>query len=244
MVIVILLSNSFGQDRPDHFELLSKHFHVAKPKGNGPFPAVMLVPGCTGFNWDFMKTQYDRTQNLLVESGFYTIRVDYLAVRNIPSCMMGVSPEDVANDIGAVVNYLRHLNVVKKHTLNFIGWSFGGAGALKLLKDYNSPGAAKIDAVIAYYPPCVYVQSWNSEVPALILIGANDNAAPPINCKSLFNGLPNPEKVTIRIYDDAYHCFDNRDLPPEMKIGLLGTVGYNEAAAKSAWKEVTDFLKR
>ena len=162
MVIFILLPNSYGQDKPNQFELLYKHFHVDKPKGNGPFPAVILVPGCTGFNGDIMKTQYDRTQNLLVESGFFTIRVDYLAVRNIPSCMMKVSPEDVANDIYAVVNYLRHLDVVQKHALNVVGWSFGGAGALKLLKNSNSRGAATIDAVIAYYPPCAYVQIWNS----------------------------------------------------------------------------------
>ena len=59
----------------------------------------------------------------------------------------------------------------------------------------------------------------------------------------IFNDLPKRNRLTVRVYDDAHHGFDDFKLPAEMQY-RFGTIGYNEAAAKSAWKEVTNFLRR
>jgi dienelactone hydrolase len=154
-----------------------------------------------------------------------------------------VSTEDVANDILTATNFLLKQPFVKREAINVIGWSWGGAGAMQALGSTDRREKARVDAVVAYYPTCSYVKQWDSNVPVLVLIGANDSMAPVRNCTWLLEGLLKPRKVTVRVYDDAHHCFDNPDLPAMIK-DWSGTFGYNEIAAKSSWAEISRFLKR
>jgi dienelactone hydrolase len=234
---------SYAADHTEIRERLSKHYRLEKPEGPGPFPAVLLVPGCRGFDAKSAKARYDRVQRRLVELGFVTLRLNYLAVRNASSCWPDVPTEDVAGDICIAANYLRQRLFVKKGAINVLGWSWGGASALMALGRTKNREPAQVDTVVVYFPPCNVVKKWDSEVPVLALFGAIDNIAPFSDCKSLFAHLPKPHKVTVRVYDDAYHGFDNSDLPKTMQRGV-GTFGYNEAAAKSAWLEVSGFLRR
>lgn len=228
-------------DSSGHQEGLSKHYRLEKPKGAGPFPAVMMVPGCSGFEAQFQKEFFDSIQNQLVELGFVTLRVDYLAARNVSSCDNAVSAEQVATDIGIAADYLKNQAFVKNGSLNVLGWSYGAAGALQALGRTYSREPVKVDAVVAYYPDCNFVQQrWDSEAPVLVLVGMLDNVAPERNCTPLFRGLPN-ERLTVRTYKDAHHAFDNFTLSAEIQY-RFGTLGYNESAAKSSWLELTNFL--
>jgi len=244
LIIFMIAIGSYADEKTRHIELLSKHFRLEKPEGKGPFPAVMLFPSCGGFNSKNLKPQYDRVQNLLGELGFVTLRIDYLAVRNARRCY-SINFEDAANDIGLVAEYLRQQDFVIKNALNIIGWGTGGAIALQALTETKNPKPAKVDAVIVYYPRCasISIREWTSKVPVLALFGGKSTAAPYRNCEKLFRNQSKPENVTVRIYEDAYMAFDNSDLPTEPKRSMV-TVGYNEAAAKSAWSEVTNFLKK
>ena len=247
MLVIVLLnafiSFAFAQtaDNTGHQESLSKHYRLEKPKGAGPFPAVMMVPGCSGF--EFGKEHYNSVQKRLVELGFVTLRVDYLAARNVSSCANAVSTEEVAADIGIAAGYLKEQTFVKKDSLNVLGWSYGAAGALQALGRTYNREPVKVDAVVAYYPYCDAVQQrWDSEAPVLVLVGMLDNAAPERNCTRFFSGLPD-ERLTIRSYENAHHGFDNFTLPAEKQYSF-GTLGYNKAAAESAWMEVTNFLRK
>ena len=246
-ILVIVLSIAFVSIQSgctDLKEELSKHYRIMKPEGTGPFPAVMMVPGCSGFEYASAKEAYNSGQKRLVELGFVTLRVDYLAARNVSHCFDGgVSTEEVAIDIGIAAGYLREQTFVKKDSLNVVGWSYGGAGALQALGRTYSREPVHVDAVVAYYPACNFVQQrWHSEVPVLVLEGRIDNVAPERNCTSLFRGLPD-ERLTIRTYEDANHGFANFTLPAEMQY-RFGTLGYNKVAAESAWKEVVSFLRK
>jgi dienelactone hydrolase len=244
LIIFLIAIGSYADDNAPKIEQLSKHFRMEKPEGEGPFPAVMLFPGCGGFDSRNLKSQYDRVQNLLGELGFVTLRINYLAVRNAYNCH-SINIDDATNDIGLVAEYLRQQDFVKKDTINVIGWAIGGAITIQALTETNNWKPAKVDAVIAYYPRCSYlrIRDWTSKVPVLALFGAKSTTAPYSSCEKLFGNQPKPENVTVRIYEDAYMAFDNSDLPRELKKSW-GTVGYNEAAAKSAWSEVTNFLKK
>jgi len=230
-------------DDSDHQKRLSKHYRLERPDGAGPFPSVMMVPGCSGFNANFQKEFYDSVQNQLVALGFVTLRVDYLAARNLSSCAGTVSADAVGDDIRIAAGYLRQQPFVKMGTTNVMGWSYGGAGALMALRLTNSQELVQVDAVVAYYPYCAGAQPWDSEVPVLVLVGAIDNVAPLGICEGIFGRLPKRDRVTVRVYEDAHHAFDSSTLPAEMQYAF-GTLGYNKAAATSAWKEATNFLRR
>jgi dienelactone hydrolase len=55
--------------------------------------------------------------------------------------------------------------------------------------------------------------------------------------------LSKRDRLTVLVYDDVHHGFDNFELPAKMQ-SQFGTLEYNEAAAKSAWIEVTKFLRK
>lgn len=242
LAISVIAIGGHAEDKDQHLKQLSLHFHMKKPEGAKPYPAVMLVPGCSGFNSETFADHYERIQDEFVKLGFVTLRIDWLAVRNAANCF-DVGFESVVGDIGIVADYLRKQDYVKKSALNVIGWSYGGSCALQALRDTQSRKSADVDAVVAYYPSCFIVNTWDSEVPVLALFGGADNQTPFADCENLIKNLKNPDRFTYRIYDAAHHQFDNPDLPPELTKSF-GTVGYNEAAAKSSWSEVTNFLRK
>lgn len=240
LIAFLIPIGSHAGDKAEHQERLEKHYRLEKPEGDGPFPAVIMVSGCSGF--EFMKGHYDAVQSQLVELGFVTLRVNYLAARNATTCWPDVPANDVADDICIAAEHLKQQTFVKKGAINVIGWSWGGAGAFRALRRTPSREPAQVDAVVAYYPHCNAARKWDSEVPVLVLAGAIDSVSPFKACETLFSYLPKRHKVTVRVYDDAHHCFDNFELQTEMQHFSGGTLGYNEAAAKSAWMEVTNFL--
>lgn len=239
---LVVIPTIQAADSADHREVLSKHYRLEKPDGKGPFPAVMMVPGCSGFDAKFQKAFFDSVQSQLVKLGFVTLRVNFLAARNVPGCQF-VPPEDTAGDIGIAAEYLQQQPFVKKGSINIMSWSYGAAATLRALRRTETREAVQVDAVVAYYPHCPSAVKWDSEVPVLVLAGAIDNVAPLSDCEIIFDDLPHRDKLTVRVYDNAHHCFDNFTLPSEMQY-IFGTVGYNEAAEKSAWKEVTNFLRK
>ena len=241
LIVLLIPIGSYADDNSDHRERLSKHYNLMKPEGDGPFPAVIMVSGCSGFNAKFAKGHYDRVQNQLVDLGFVTLRVNYLAARNATSCWPDVPTNYVADDICIAADYLGKQSFVKKGAINVIGWSWGGASAFRALRRTGSREPAQVDAVVAYYPHCNAARKWDSEVPVLVLGGAIDNVSPFSSCEMLFSRVAKRNKLTLRVYDDAHHCFDMSELPAEMEY-QFGTLGYNEVAAKSAWIEVTNFL--
>lgn len=240
LAILVFIPTIQAADNADHPELLAKHYQLIKPSGTPPFPAVMMISGCSGFHPRFAKGHYDSVQSRLVELGFVTLRVDSLAVRSLTSCYPHATPQDAADDMRIAANYLRQQPFVKKEVINVMGWSWGGSGALQALAHTGGREPVQVAAVVAYYPHCNLVQQrLKADVPVLVLTGSIDNITPLRFCKGLFGDMP----VTIREYEDARHCFDMSELPAEMQY-QFGTIGYNEAAAKAAWQEVIHFLRK
>ena len=244
LAFLVFVPVAQSDENTNHRELLSKHYRLEKPDGEGPFPAVMLVPACSSFNNSKAPNFYKNVQNKLVELGFVTLRVDYIAARNIESCM-GTNTTSAGNDICIAADYLNQQTFVKKGAVNVIGWSFGGAAVFRALRSTGSKKAAQVDAAVTYHPYCNAARRWKSDVPVLVLMGTKDNITPVTACEYLFSTLPKRDRLTIRIYEDAHHLFDMDELPPETTSSVVtGSIGYNKAAAEAAWIEVTKFLKR
>ena len=227
----------------EHQRGLESHYALERPGGNGPFPAVMMVPGCSGFSGRIAKSHYARVAKKLKNQGFVVLRVDYLAARGLSSCWPNVSQEEVAKDIVTAMRYLRFQSFVKTAAINVLGWSYGGGGALIALSEGPDRSPARVGAVVAYYPDCQLAGPWEVDVPVLVLSGSKDNVVSSSHCKSLLSQKPARDHVKFLLYPDAHHGFDSLELPSEMQY-RFGTLGYNEKAAKAAWEVVEGFLRR
>jgi dienelactone hydrolase len=246
LLIIILLCGlctlTWADSSADHQKRLEAHYGLERPEGSGPFPAVMMVPGCYGFAEPLSKDHYVKTTKDLKDQGFAVLRVDIFNARGRKNCGE-VIPEEVTEDILTAAKYLRTLPFIKATAINVIGWSYGGDIALASLSKGESSSHSPVNAIVAYCPWVDVATPWKLDVPVLVLCGAKDTIAPPSKFENLLSKVPVRQNVKYFVYPEAYHYFYNSSLPAQMSL-FLGTVGYNENAAKAAWGEVERFLRR
>jgi len=226
----------------DHETRLTALYDLQKPEGKGPFPAVVAVPGCSGFHTASGEPVYNKILSDLRDAGFVTIRVDYLGARDLRSCFPDVSKDEVVGDIFLALKYLLGTGFVKTSSINVLGWSYGGGSALLALSKLADQSEIKIGAVAAYYPHCSGVEQWDAEIPILVLFGGDDTVAPPAVCKDLFSEALS-KYITVEEYPGAFHAFDLYTLPPKVEY-QFGTIGYHKEAAEKAWSALMKFLLR
>jgi len=218
---------------------LEPYYQLLRPEGAGPFPALMLVPSCSGIN----PSRQSQAQELKGQ-GYVVIFVDYLSARGLKSACRGEVPgRDVARDMRDSAYYLKSQPFVNGSQIGVIGWS-GGAGAIiAALVETQLNEPAPFRAAALFYPGCRGRRPWKVNVPVIMLLGGSDDVAPPEYCQKLVTGVPQGSPLEVRLYPEARHSFDRSDLRSLVQRPLLGgTAGYNEPAATQAWEEVRKFL--
>jgi dienelactone hydrolase len=221
--------------------LAAEPLRVLSPSGGSLSPAVLLVPGCSGFVARNGINHYDERASQLQAAGFFVVFVDYLGRRHLTSCAGGrdVSHAEVAADILEAAAWIKGQALVASDKIYVIGWSYGGGGVLAALKAMP-PGPPLLAKAVTYYPDCRRAIPWSStSVSVLMLMGAKDEVALPALCDQVMKGAP-PNSLHTVLYPNARHAFDVRSLPERTEFGRLG---YNADAAKATWAAVLDFLQ-
>ena len=232
------------------------------PKGTGPFPALVMLHGCTG-----LRTRTGAIQRKLRfwadhlrDLGYVSLLVDSFTSRGIDEVCTGrhmLSPvRDRADDARGALRYLQGRPEVRSDRIGLLGWSNGAAATLSVLFDEGS-AARDFRAAVAFYPNCTRKYPGGPEfrpyAPLYVLVGALDDWTPAAPCMALVErsratGAP----IAIKVYPGAHHAFDAPATPiryrPEVKNhtkpdGDSGaTVGTDPAARADAITEVTGFL--
>jgi dienelactone hydrolase len=216
---------------------------LQRPVGRGPFPALVLLHGCSGIT----SVQHDWGARLN-EWGYVTLLVDSLGprdVRNVCSTDPDgpASYEDRVQDARAALQYLRKQSFVDSERIGVIGWSMGGGVSLLSVTagepaPPDGPPTARFRAAVAFYPHCRPIRRYAT--PLMILIGAQDDWSPARRCRRLAAGRPaGPGRVQLVIYPNAYHSFDAQ-APLHRYRGHL--VGADPEAAADAQERVRAFL--
>jgi dienelactone hydrolase len=226
--------------------------YLARPPGEGPFPAVVLLHGCGGFHSSMLFWA-----DTLARWGYAALAVDSFGPRNIETLCTGVvSPYQLFDGYAA----LRHLAArpfVRPGQIAVMGFSQGGWAVLEALEKggVEKLQPAKFRAGIAFYPVCKYA-SGIMTTPLLVLIGDADDWTPAADCRAMAEGrteLGAPRAagdrsmVDLVIYPGAHHAFDAVTLSLAPGRGVLfegHRVEYNEPAMRDALTRVRDFLKR
>jgi len=223
---------------------LAARYGLEKPEGKGPFPAVMLVPGCSGFEHRLWKGHYERTARRLKELGFVTIRVDYLAAADSSSCEVIMNPSELGDDVATAAKYLREQSYVKPDAINLLAWSYGGVPTFHALRKTESREPVQLAAVVAYGPYISLPEQLKVETPVLVLCTAQDTQSACSRVETLLTEEPAKGRLRIVKYEEGYHGFDNSDLPAKVETLNGNVIGYKEATATIAWVEVAKFLRR
>jgi dienelactone hydrolase len=235
----------------------------ARPEGDGPFPAMVLMHGCHG-----VSASTRQWAAWFRERGYVALVVDSWKPRRIrDACVPGPdipSTERFDDAIGAL-RWLRSRPYVDAARVGVIGWSNGGLFAMSVINGPSldrarargvaipEPGFA---AAVAVYPGGCYSLVHERVVrPLLVLIGDADDWTPAEECQHMVDAMrAGGADVRIVRYPGAVHYFDvvgqprvvlheveNRNRPG----GCCGaTVGYDASADADAHARVEEFVGR
>jgi dienelactone hydrolase len=208
--------------------------------GAGPYPAVVVLHGCSGFS-----SYNTNLADQIASWGYVVLAIDSLSPRGIASrCgRPGAGPLlEQAQDAYAALLYLSRLDFVDPERVAVLGGSMGGFSALQVVghEFVTQHSERQFRAAIAYYPLCRAPQVMNA--PILILIGELDDTTPAENCRAMVANSPQGgAPISITVYPGAHHAFDVAQLDPG--IQTLGRhYEYNPSAAKDAETKVRAFL--
>lgn len=222
---------------------------VSHPPGAGPFPAVILLPGCAGNTPPLVARGLRAHAKALNARGYATGILDVLGPRGLGSICanagrLGGMVGRAVRDAFDAANALAALPRIEAASLGFLGQSFGGSVALEIASRKSQPFAA----IVAYYPWCAdgYGASGRSDfaVPVLILAGRSDDWTPVERCSRL-RPLSGTRGARIVIYEKTHHSFDLPGLGRQTIAGVGGakTVAGNPAATADSRRRYAAFLK-
>jgi dienelactone hydrolase len=196
-----------------------------EPRGQGPFPAVVILNGCAGVNPD--AGIVSRVNADYLSKGVATLVVDSFTPRGLTevcsdSKLLADSVAFRVKDAYASVAWLSTRPEIDSKRIFLQGYSHGAITAIAAIDaQLQQPKNEKVAGVIAYYPYC----SANSKfsVPTIILVGEKDDWTPAKLCE----GIVDKTNVEVTIYPNAVHAFAT----PGLDLVYLGHRLLYDAAA-------------
>lgn len=205
-----------------------------QPNGAGPFPAIILMHGCSGM-YSYSNTAngvaslYTDWAARLNNAGYAALVVDSFTPRNAKQNQCGdgaVGTSEVNDrpyDAAAAAEFLATQPKVNPAKIGVLGWSHGGSSVMAALDSLAIPGNDLIKAAVAFYPGCglfdafggISTSTWMPHVPLLINAGGIDALYTSGYCdtrvnnaKALGASVATGNPVTLTVYPGAQHSFD------------------------------------
>ncbi len=241
----------------DSVTRIEQNHRVYIPDGNGPFSVIIAIPGCSGVSFESPQTDegrpgdeadrlfrrhYARMAERLKDAGFMVYLIDYLSAEGVMNACSGeVSKERVSEYIDGTIPLVKQDMQSDTSQIHMIGWSWGGVGVLSWLASLEEEPVG-LKSVVTVYPGCGSSKTWDVSISTMMVLGNDDDIAPPEECTELINSLPSKTNITVKRYPDARHGFDLTEGPEMLSVGGGFTIGKNEKAGKQAWEEILSFL--
>jgi dienelactone hydrolase len=214
--------------------------YLTRPKGDGPFPAVVLLHSCLGLPADRQSIG-----NTLARWGYVALFVDDFATRGLRETCEVDFPEGLADAFGAL-GFVAGLPYVDRGRIAAVGYSQGAATALQIAalgadSGFSVPDHLGFRAVAAFYPGCAGLAGARLRLPTVILIGAADSVTPAADCQRLVGRQSAAADLKLVVYPGAAHVFAD----PEFAGGrrLLGMwLQFDPKAAAQSRSALRDFL--
>ncbi len=207
--------------------------YLARPKGNGPFPAVLVCHENRGLT-DHIK---DVTRRI-AKAGYVGLAVDLLSrqggtskveASQVPGVLGNTPPQQFVQDFQSALEYLKTQPYVAPGRFGMVGFCFGGGVTWRC-----ATAIAELRAAVPYYgpnPPLQDVPKIQAAVLAMYggLDTRIDQGIPAIE-QAMKDNNKTFEKM---IYPNANHAFNNDT-----------GASYNPEAARDAWAKTLSWFQK
>jgi len=141
-----LVQFGHAYEKPSTQKLLG---YLAKPDGAGPFPAVVVLHGCSGFT-----SRYSVMADRLKSWGYVALAIDSLGPRGRGKACVSGGRGDQPLDAYAGLDFLAAQPFVDADRIGLLGYPMGGGSALMAAERglIEQLFPKKFRAVVAYYP--------------------------------------------------------------------------------------------
>lgn len=205
--------------------------YLAKPQGDGPFPAIVLVHEWWGLT-DWVKGNADR----LAAQGYVALAVDLYKGKvtddpDVAHQLSRLDPAGAVADLEGGIAYLRSRPFVAKgRKIGAIGWCMGGMFARLAAQASEQIGPTVVCyGMVSTEPGQVKLLKGKP----VLGIFAEEDHIPVAKVEQFAEALKaQGNAVTLKVYPKAGHGF----MRPGGKT-------YKEDAAKDAWKNIEEFFK-
>lgn len=231
---------------------------IMRPSGLGPFPAVVMLHGCSGLltKAGALSARHLWWARTLRDQGYLVLMVDSFGPRGVAEQCTQTERRIRATverkrDAWAALEFLRRRPDVQHERVAVLGWSHGG-GTVLTAYEAETAGAGYRGAV-AFYPGCRVAlrdPDWQPGGPLLVLIGEDDDWTPAEPCQELAERDAVKDRLELVVYPGAHHGFDLPATPVRTRKDLANApggqahIGTNEAARDDAVARVTAFLAK
>ena len=237
---------------------------IYRPDGAGPFPAIVMMHGCSGM---WLRDGVTPTANYrswaehFQSHGYVAMLLDSFGSRGEREICTQKNRKisevrERPQDAYAALRWLAARKEVDATHIHLMGWSNGAMAVLQALRaDAPDRPAGKepgFRSAVALYPGCASLSStaYAPVAPLLIQSGGADDWTPARFCETLARSSKGAS-IEIDVYEGAHHGFDNpsgvvRSRPevrnPTSPTGWGATVGGNPEARRKAIERVTGFF--
>src|SRR5262245_18818326 len=141
------------------------------PSGQGPFPAVVLLHGCSGPSPSVTKWAL-----WLKSEGYAALELNSFSGRGLTRLCGNSAPltgSARSSDVFAAAAALGQLSTIDKSRIGAMGFSHGGWTVIWAERYQGRHPDAKLRALVAVYPGgCAELPGFTGSVPTLLLLGA------------------------------------------------------------------------
>lgn len=213
--------------------------YLTRPKGAGPFPALVLLHSCLG-----LPATRRSMAAMFAGWGYVTLFVDDFTTRGIKDTCATDFGAGLPDAFGALL-HLSRLPYVDPKRIAAVGYSQGADTALQIASARFAsaiPSGPNFKAAAAFYPPCDNQANVRLAIPTLILIGALDDVTPAADCRRLArNQSGRRSEVRLVVYPGAYHLFDDPGFASGKRMSGMW-LKYDADAVGQSRSELRDFL--
>lgn len=225
--------------RAEHARLMAGGLSLVTPTGRGPFPTVLLVPGCGGVRGDDgpnpIMDEYARSA---VEAGWAAGILDSYAPRDWDPAWarrrvctgLRLPGFRRAADVLAGLDLLRADPRVDPRRLRIASWSHGGwaVGDLVTLRDPGdesmSRTMAAVQAIQFTYPYCGFPsragrRAWTWRGDVRLVFAERDTVQSPEGCRPMEERARQAgSRVEMVMVPGVTHAFDERVQTPQSRF--------------------------
>ena len=202
---------------------------VFKPSGSGPYPAVVMLHGCSGvYSYSDpakgLAILYREWGDRLVKAGYVALLVDSFTPRQAEEDQCGNGSKGVSEvndrpyDAYAALKYLHSQPYISADKIGLLGWSHGGSSTMATMDVTQFNPSLRFKAAVEFYPGCglygafggVSNSTWKPYAPLLILIASADKIVKPRYCRTRVSQAQTlgATNLSLTAFTDAHHSFD------------------------------------